>query len=80
MKKTIIELLIEWWARNTTTRIPLPTVYTYDVEVDGRTIQIKSTSSCRMYVHYKVRRKYQKPNTSELLVRQDNIDWSTLDD
>ena len=60
MKKTIIELLIEWWARNTTTRIPLPTVYTYDVEVDGRTIQIKSTSSCRMYVHYKARRKYPK--------------------
>lgn len=58
MKKTIIELFIEWWARNTTTRMPLPTVYTYDVEVDGRTIQIKSASSCRMYVHYKARRKY----------------------
>ena len=60
MKKTIIELLIEWWARSSTTRMPLPTVYTYDVEVDGRTIQIESMSKSRMYVHYKARRKYPK--------------------
>ncbi len=60
MKKTIIELLLEWWARTSTTRMPLPTIYTYDVEVDGRTIQIESISKSRMYVHYKARRKYPK--------------------
>ena len=60
MKKTIIELLIEWWARTSTTRMPIPTIYTYEVEVDGRTIQIESMSKSRMYVHYKARRKYPK--------------------
>ena len=60
MKKTIIELLIEWWAKTSTTRMPLPTIYTYDVEVDGRIIQIESMSKSRMYVHYKARRKYPK--------------------
>ena len=60
MKKTIIELIIEWWARTSTTRMPLPTIYTYEVEVDGRTIQIESMSKSRMYVHYKARRKYPK--------------------
>ena len=35
MKKTIIELLIEWWARYTTHGVPMPVVYTYEVEVDG---------------------------------------------
>ena len=58
MKKTIIELILEWWAKTSTTRMPIPTIYTYDVEVDGRTIQIESMSKCRMYVHYKARRKY----------------------
>jgi len=58
MIKTIKELLIEWWAKNSTTRMPLPTIYTYDVEVDGRTIQIESFSKSRMYVHYKARRMY----------------------
>ena len=58
MIKTIKELLIEWWAKNSTTRMPLPTIYTYDVEVDGRTIKIESMSRSRMYVHYKARRKY----------------------
>lgn len=60
MKKTIIELLLEWWAKTSTTRMPLPTIYTYDVEVDGRIIQIESMSKSRMYVHYKARRKYPK--------------------
>lgn len=60
MKKTIIELLLEWWARTSTTRMPIPTIYTYDVEVDGRTIQIESMSKSRIYVHYKARRKYPK--------------------
>ncbi len=60
MKKTIIELLLEWWARTSTTRMPIPTIYTYEVEVDGRTIQIESMSKNRMYVHYKARRKYPK--------------------
>ena len=60
MIKTIKELLIEWWAKNSTTRMPLPTIYTYDVEVDGRTIKIESMSRSRMYVHYKARKKYPK--------------------
>ena len=58
MKKTIIELIIEWWTRTSTTRMPLPTIYTYDVKVDGRTIQIESISKSRMFVHYQARRKY----------------------
>jgi len=56
MIKTIKELLIEWWAGNTTTKMPLPTIYTYEVEVDGRRIQIDSMSRSRMYVHYKARK------------------------
>ena len=60
MKKTIIELRLEWWARTSTTRMPIPTIYTYDVEVDGRTIQIESMSKSRMYVHYKASWKYPK--------------------
>ena len=59
MIKTINELLIEWWARTSTTRMPIPTIYTYDVEVDGRIIQIESMSKSRMYIHYKARRKYR---------------------
>ena len=60
MIKTIIEPLLEWWAKNSTTRMPIPTIYIYEVEVDGRTIQIESMSKSRMYVHYKARRKYPK--------------------
>ena len=66
MKKTIIELLIEWWVKSTTTRMPLPTIYTYDVEVDGMTIKIESMSRSRMYVHYKARLKY--PNAKYVRV------------
>ncbi len=58
MIKTIKELLIEWWAGNTTTKMPIPTIYTYEVNVDGKTITIESMSRSRMYVHYKARRKY----------------------
>ena len=58
MIKTIKELLIEWWAGNTTTKMPLPTIYTYEVEVDGKTITIESMSKSRMYIHYKARKKY----------------------
>ena len=58
MIKTIKELLIEWWVENTTTRMPLPTIYTYEVNVDGKIIHIESMSRSRMYVHYKARRKY----------------------
>ena len=58
MSKTIKELLIEWWAESTTTKMPIPTIYTYEVEVDGKRIRVKSMSRSRMYVHYKVRRKY----------------------
>ena len=66
MIKTIKELLIEWWAGNTTTKMPLPTIYTYKVEVDGRTITIESMSRSRMYVHYKARKKY--PNAEYIRV------------
>lgn len=58
MIKTIKELLIEWWAESTTTKMPIPAIYTYEVIVDGRTIQIQSMSRSRMYIHYKARRKY----------------------
>ena len=66
MIKTIKELLIEWWAGNATTKMPLPTIYTYDVEVDGKTIQILSMSRSRMYVHFKARRMY--PNAKYIRV------------
>ena len=66
MIKTIKELIIEWWAGNNTTKLPIPTIYTYEVEVDGRQIQIVSMSRCRMYVHYKARKKY--PNAEYIRV------------
>ena len=66
MIKTIKELLIEWWVGNTTTKMPIPTIYTYEVEVDGRRIQIDSMSRSRMYVHYKARKKY--PNAKYIQV------------
>jgi hypothetical protein len=66
MIKTIKELLIEWWAGNTTTKMPLPTIYTYEVEVDGKTITIESMSKSRMYIHYKARKKY--PNAKYIRV------------
>ena len=69
MIKTIKELLIEWWAGNTTTKIPIPTIYTYEVEVDGGRIHIESMSRSRMYIHYKARKKY--PNARYIrVVRQ----------
>ena len=58
MIKTIKELLIEWWAESTTTKMPIPTIYTYTVDVGGKIIHIESMSRSRMYVHYKVRRMY----------------------
>ena len=66
MIKTIKELLIEWWVGNTTTKMPIPTIYTYEVEVDERRIQIESMSRSRMYVHYKARKKY--PNAKYIRV------------
>ena len=66
MIKTIKELLIEWWAGNTTTKMPLPTIYTYEVDVDGKTITIESMSKSRMYIHYKARKKY--PNAHHIRV------------
>ena len=66
MIKTIKELLIEWWVENTTTRMPLPTIYTYEVDVDDKTITIESMSRSRMYVHYKARRKY--PNAKYIRI------------
>ena len=58
MIKTIKELLIEWWGGNTTTKMPLPTIYTYEVEVDAEIIIIASMRKSRMYVYYQARRKY----------------------
>jgi len=66
MIKTIKELIIEWWAGNTTTKLPIPTIYTYEVDVDGRRVQIKSMNRSRMYVHYKARRKF--PNARHVRV------------
>ena len=66
MIKTIKELLIEWWAGNATTKMPIPTIYTYEVNVDGKTITIESMSRSRMYVHYKARKKY--PNAKYIRV------------
>ena len=66
MIKTIKELLIEWWAGNTTTKIPIPTIYTYEVEVDGKTITIESVSRSRIYVHYKARKQY--PNAKHIRI------------
>lgn len=66
MIKTITELLSEWWAGNTTAKMPIPTIYTYEVEVDGKTITIESMSKNRMYIHYKARKKY--PNAKYIRV------------
>ena len=66
MIKTIKELLIEWWYENNTTKMPIPTIYTYEVEVDGRRIHIESMSRSRMYVHYQARRKF--PNAKYIRV------------
>ena len=66
MIKTIKELLIDWWSEVNTTKMPLPTIYTYEVEVDGKTITIESMSRSRMYVHYKARKKY--PNAKYIRV------------
>ena len=63
MIKTIKELLIEWWAGNNTTKMPIPTIYTYEVEVDGKTITIESMSRSRMYVHYKARTRHYERQT-----------------
>ncbi len=66
MIKTIKELLIEWWAGNTTTKLPIPTIYTYEVDVDGKIITIESMSKSRIYIHYKARKKY--PNAMYIRV------------
>lgn len=66
MIKTIKELLIEWWVGNATTKMPLPTIYTYEVEVDGGRIHIESMSRSRMYIHYQARKKY--PNAKYIRV------------
>ncbi len=66
MIKTIKELLIEWWAGNTTTKLPIPTIYKYEIDVDGKQITIKSMSKSRMYIHFKARRRY--PNAQHIRV------------
>jgi len=66
MIKTIKELLIDWWAENNTTKMPIPTIFTYEVEVDGKAITIESMSRSRMYVHYKAKKKY--PNAKYIRV------------
>ena len=66
MIKTIKELLIDWWSEIDTTKMPIPTIYTYEVDVDGRRIHIESMSKSRIYVHYKARKKY--PNAKYIRV------------
>ena len=66
MIKTIKELLIGWWAENNTTKMPIPTIYTYEVEVDGKIITIENMSRSRMYIHYQARKKY--PNAKNIRV------------
>jgi len=66
MIKTIRELLIEWWAGNTTTKMPIPTIYIYEVKVDDRLIHIESMNKSRIYIHYKARKKY--PNAMYIRV------------
>lgn len=66
MIKTIKELLIEWWHENNTTKIPIPTIYTYEVDVDDKTITIESMSRSRMYIHYKARKQY--PNAKHIRI------------
>ncbi len=66
MIKKIKELIVEWWAGNSTTKMPIPTIYTYEVDVDGKTITIESMSRSRMYVHYKARKKF--PNAKYIRV------------
>ena len=66
MIKTIKELLIDWWSEIDTTKMPIPTIYIYEIEVDGKTITIESMSRSRMYVHYKARKKY--PNAKYIRV------------
>ena len=58
MIKTIKELIIEWWAESTTTKMPIPTIYTYEINVDDKTITIKSMSRSRMYIHYQARKRF----------------------
>ena len=70
MIKTIKELLIDWWNEVNTTKMPLPTIYTYEVEVDGRRIQIESMSRSRMYVHYKARRRFPNARNIRLVSRK----------
>ena len=70
MIKTIKELLIEWWAGNTTTKMPIPTIYTYEVDVDGKTITIESVSRSRMYIHYKARKKYPNAKCIQVISRK----------
>ena len=60
MIKTIKELLIEWWAGNTTTKMPIPTI-TYEGGSGWQATNRKSRVSrgrSRMYVHYKARKKH----------------------
>lgn len=70
MIKTIKELLIEWWSEINTTKMPIPTIYTYEVEVDGSTITIESMSRSRMYIHYKEWRKYPKAKHIRVVSRK----------
>ena len=69
MIKTIKELLIEWWAGNNTTKMPIPTIYTYEVDVDDKTITIESMSRSRMYIHYKARKQYPNAKCIRIVSR-----------
>jgi len=70
MIKTIKELLIEWWYENNTTKLPIPTIYIYEVDVDNKRIQIESMSKSRMYIHYQARKKYPKAKYIRVVSRK----------
>ena len=78
MIKTIKELLIEWWAESTTTKMPIPPIYTYTVGVDGRRITIESMSRSRMYIHYQARKKYPNAKYIRVVSRTQNFNNLTM--
>lgn len=46
--------------------MPILTIYTYIVDMDGRRIQIESMSRSRMYIHYQARKRF--PNAQYIRV------------
>ena len=68
MRKTIKELLQEWWSGFFFNETATTEIYTYDVEVDGKMVQIESLSCIRLYAHYLARKKY--PDAKHISVKR----------